>query len=167
MKALLLQIFTWWNGQTMGTRFHTWRKGERVGEDEFGNVYYRTRGGLKDPALGHERRWVIYNGEAEASSIPPGWNGWLHHTVDVAPSQESYTPREWQKPHRPNMTGTPGAYRPQGSVLAGGRRKPATGDYQPGSLEGLSPPFFGRDGRARSQRLLTGAGPAIPAAAQA
>jgi len=51
MKQTLLQIFTWWNGQTIGTRFHTWRKGERVGEDEFGNVYYRTRGGEKDKAL--------------------------------------------------------------------------------------------------------------------
>ena len=40
MKAFLAQFFTWWNGQTLGTRFHTWRKGTRVGEDEFGNVYY-------------------------------------------------------------------------------------------------------------------------------
>ena len=39
MKDWLLQIFTWWNGQTIGTRFHTWRHGELVGEDEFGNVY--------------------------------------------------------------------------------------------------------------------------------
>ena len=35
---LLKQIFTWWNGQTIGTRFHTWRFGTRVGQDEFGNV---------------------------------------------------------------------------------------------------------------------------------
>jgi NADH:ubiquinone oxidoreductase subunit len=27
MKDWLLQIFTWWNGQTIGTRFHTWRFG--------------------------------------------------------------------------------------------------------------------------------------------
>ncbi len=39
MKTLL-QIFTWWNGSTIGTRFHTWRFGKRVGEDQFGNVYY-------------------------------------------------------------------------------------------------------------------------------
>ena len=25
MKTFLLQFFTWWNGQTLGTRFHTWR----------------------------------------------------------------------------------------------------------------------------------------------
>ena len=53
------------------------------------------------------------------------------HTVDVAPSEESYTPREWEKPHLPNMTGTPAAYRPSGSTLASGRRPAATGDYQP------------------------------------
>ena len=34
MKTLLTQIFTWWNGQTIGTRFHTWRFGKKVGQDE-------------------------------------------------------------------------------------------------------------------------------------
>ncbi len=130
MKDFLLQFFTWWNGQTLGTRFHTWRHGEKVGEDETGNVYYRTKGGAKDPALGRERRWVVFNGEAEASVIPPGWFGWLHHTVDTPPTSESYTPREWQKPHKPNMTGTVEAYRPSGSILAAGQRPAATGDYE-------------------------------------
>ena len=127
----LLQFFTWWSGQTLNTRFHTWRHGERVGADEFGNVYYRTRGGAKDKALGYERRWVIFNGASEASSVPPGWNGWLHRTVDIAPPDETYAAREWQRPHQPNLTGTPGAYRPAGSTLRAGERPPATGDYQP------------------------------------
>lgn len=129
MKTFLIQFFTWWNGQTLGTRFHTWRKGERVGEDEFGNVYYRTRGGAIDPALGTDRRWVIYAGEAEASMVPPGWHGWLRHTTDVPPSQETYAPREWELPHKPNLTGTPMAYRPSGSMLASGKRQPTGGDY--------------------------------------
>ena len=34
MKKFLLKFFTWWNGQTFGTQFHTWRVGKRVGEDE-------------------------------------------------------------------------------------------------------------------------------------
>jgi NADH:ubiquinone oxidoreductase subunit len=62
--------------------------------------------------------------------VPPGWHAWLHHTVDVAPSEEDYIAREWQKPHRPNMTGTSGAYRPKGSTLAQGQRPKATGDYE-------------------------------------
>ena len=101
-----------------------------VGQDEFGNRYFRTRGGKIDPTLLMERRWVIYNGEAEASSVPPSWHGWLHHTVDVPPTEERYQPRPWQKPHRPNLTGTPGAHRPTGSTLAQGRRPKATGDYK-------------------------------------
>jgi NADH:ubiquinone oxidoreductase subunit len=56
MKTLLLQIFTWWSGQTIGVRFHTWRHGERVGEDANGNVYYQ--GGTDSE--GRTRRWVIY-----------------------------------------------------------------------------------------------------------
>jgi NADH:ubiquinone oxidoreductase subunit len=63
--------------------------------------------------------------------VPPSWHGWLHHTVDVPPTEVKYTPREWEKPHVPNMTGTPAAYRPSGSTLASGRRPKATGDYQP------------------------------------
>ena len=76
MKSLLLQFFTWWNGATWGTRFFTWRKGEFVGTDEFGNSYYRERGGKK--------RWVIYKDLAEASQIPPGWHGWMHCHSDNA-----------------------------------------------------------------------------------
>ena len=34
---MLKQFFTWWNGQTLNLRFYTWRKGEFVGEDEYGN----------------------------------------------------------------------------------------------------------------------------------
>jgi NADH:ubiquinone oxidoreductase subunit len=130
MKIFFLKLFTWWNGQTFGTQFWTWLYGEFVGEDEFGNRYFRTRGGKIDPRLGFERRWVVYNGYAEASSIPPSWHGWIHHTVDTPPTEETYKPRPWQKPHRPNMTGTPGALRPPGSTLAQGRRPKATGDYK-------------------------------------
>jgi NADH:ubiquinone oxidoreductase subunit len=121
MKSTLLQIFTWWQGQTIGTRFHTWRFGKRVGEDDAGNVYYQSADGV--------RRWVIYNGPADASSIGPGWHGWMHHRVDVAPPQERYLPRSWQKPHRPNRTGTPDAYRPKGSLLSPSERPRVTGDY--------------------------------------
>ena len=136
MKQFLLKFFTWWSGQTFGTQLWTWRFGELVGRDEQGNTYYRTKGGKIDPTLGFQRRWVVYNGYPEATRVPPSWHGWLHHTVDVAPTEENYVPREWEKPHVPNMTGTPSAYRPSGSTLASGRRPKATGDYQawtPGS----------------------------------
>jgi NADH:ubiquinone oxidoreductase subunit len=130
MKTFLLRFFTWWNGQTFGTQLWTWAYGEHVGDDEYGNRYFRTRGGKIDKSLGFERRWVIYNGYAEASNVPPSWHGWLHHTVDVPPTEESYRAPAWAKPHRPNLTGTPAAYRPSGSTLAQGRRPRATGDYK-------------------------------------
>ena len=46
-----LRIFTWWNGQTIGTQIFTWRKGVKVGEDEQGNSYFRDSQ--------NKRRWVI------------------------------------------------------------------------------------------------------------
>ncbi|MFL5106991.1 MAG: NADH:ubiquinone oxidoreductase subunit NDUFA12 [Xanthobacteraceae bacterium] len=117
MKTFLLRFLTWWNGQTFGTQLWTWLYGELVGEDEFGNRYYRTRGGKIDKALNFDRRWVVFNGYTEASTVPP--------------TQEKYHSHSWEKPHRPNLTGTPAAYRPSGSTLAQGRRPRATGDYRP------------------------------------
>jgi len=136
MKLFLLRVFTWWNGATLNTLFYTRRRGELVGRDEFGNEYYQTRGGAIDPALGFVRRWVIYNGPAEASMTPPGWNGWLHHTVNTPPTQEDYRPREWERPHIGNRTGTPFACRPAGSTMSSGRRQPSEGDYHAWSPEG-------------------------------
>ena len=136
MKQFLLKTFTWWSGTTFGTQLWTWRFGELVGADEQGNRYYRTKGRKIDPSLGFERRWVTYRGVAEASKVPPAWHGWLHHTVDVPPTEETVRVYPWEKSHLPNLTGTPLAYRPSGSTLAQGRRPKATGDYKawnPGS----------------------------------
>jgi NADH:ubiquinone oxidoreductase subunit len=132
MKQFWTQFFTWWNGQTLGTRFYTWRKGQYVGADELGNKYYRAQGHCIDSNVGSERRWVIYNGDADASKVPPGWRAWLTHGWDVPPSEEAaYRPHSWEKPYVPNMTGTPYAYRPSGSQLSTGQRPAATGDYVP------------------------------------
>lgn len=102
------RLFTWWNGQTIGTQLFTWRKGELVGEDDQGNRFYQTRDGA--------RRWVIYNGESEASRISPDWHGWLHHTYDAPPTAKPLAHKSWEKPHRENLTGTAMAYVPPGSL---------------------------------------------------
>ena len=124
----LKQFFTWWNGQTWNTRFYTWRKGIYVGQDEQGNKFYKAKSVVPDSIP--ERRWVIYSGYSEGSKVGPGWHGWLHNRVDVAPPNENYTPREWQKPHEENLTGTVGAYHPPGSIAVGGRPLPRAADYQ-------------------------------------
>src|SRR5258708_14414180 len=129
LLAFFTAFYTWRNGRTFGRQVWTAFIGEAVGDYEFGTRYYRTKGGKIDPALGFERRWVIYNGYAEASTVPPSWHGWLHHTVDVPPTEEKVTPRPWWKPHRPNLTGTPGAHRPPGSTLPQGRRPNAPAAY--------------------------------------
>ncbi len=124
---LLKQLFTWWNGQTLNTRFYTWLKGERVGTDQYGNTYYRAKSALPESIA--ERRWVVYNGYSEASQIPPGWHGWMHHRVDEPPRDNDYKPREWEKQHIANQTGTANAYRPPGSILAGSTPAPRVADY--------------------------------------
>ena len=128
MMQFLKQFFTWWNGQTLNTRFYTWRKGVRVGTDEAGNIYYRAKSALPDSIA--ERRWVIFNGYSEASAIPPGWHGWMHHRTDTPPTAGSYVARDWQKTHVPNLTGTAQAYRPPGSIVGGAPAQPAAPDYQ-------------------------------------
>ena len=83
----VLRCLTWWDSQTVNTQFFTWRNGIKVGQDSRGNVFYTS----KD----HAKRWVIFNGEAEASNVSPEWHGWLHHTWDELPTDKplavSYT----------------------------------------------------------------------------
>jgi NADH:ubiquinone oxidoreductase subunit len=120
MSSFLLKVFTWWNGQTFGTQLFTWRKGKRVGADAEGNVFYQNVDG--------SRRWVIYNGEAEASRVSPEWHGWLHHTYQDPPTVAPLPRRAWEQPYVPNLTGTPAAYRPPGSILAA--RPQVRADYE-------------------------------------
>lgn len=127
MKQLIAELFIWWHGQTMGMRIKTWLKGHHVGTDDVGNRYFIDKK--------TDRRWVLYNGPAEPTTIPPGWHGWIHHRTDTLPSQENYQPRAWEKPHQQNLTGTAGAYRPDGSLLSKGERPEVSGDYEAWSPE--------------------------------
>ena len=74
---------------------------------------------------------MLYNGEPEASKVPPEWHGWLHHTMKEPLKEGSAFHKSWQKPHLPNATGSLTAYRPPGHTLEGGVRERATGDYEP------------------------------------
>jgi NADH:ubiquinone oxidoreductase subunit len=122
----LLKVLTWWNGQTIGTQFFTWRFGKRVGEDAQGNVFYQNATGSK--------RWVIYNGEVEASRVPPDWHGWLHYTTHTPPPAGGLPRKAWQKEHVRNLSGTELAYRPPGSTIAThpDRPKPPYEAWRPG-----------------------------------
>ena len=126
--SMVTEILSWWGGNTWGTRLFTWRKGQQVGEDEFGNRYFLQRKGVGP--LGVPARWVIYKNLSEASQVPPDWHGWLHHTVDELPTDAPYQPKPWQKPHQMNMTGTAAAYRPEGSIMGAGKRAKTSADYQ-------------------------------------
>ncbi|MDA9355382.1 NADH:ubiquinone oxidoreductase subunit NDUFA12 [Amylibacter sp.] len=106
--AFLNSLVTWWNSQTLNTRLHTWKNGVKVGEDEQGNIYYTTRD--------EKRRWVIFNGEAEASRVNADWHGWLHHTYKETPLSNPLIHKNWEKPHQKNLTGTISAYIPDGSL---------------------------------------------------
>ncbi len=104
----LKRLLTWWNSQTLGTQIFTWRNGVKVGEDAEGNRFYQTRDG--------RRRWVIFNGEAEASRVSADWHGWLHFTWADPPSKTPLKHKPWEKPHQENLTGTQLAYAPPGSL---------------------------------------------------
>ena len=112
LMTFVKRIFTWWDGQTLGTQLFTMRRGVKVGEDAEGNRYYRTRN--------DSRRWVIYNGEIEGSRVSADWHGWLHRTWDETPSEKPLAHKTWEKPHQENLTGTSAAYAPPGSIRRAG-----------------------------------------------
>lgn len=120
--GFLKQIFTWWEGATIGTALFTRRHGRKMGSDALGNVYYQAKKG--------DRRWVIYNGANDASRIPPDWFAWIHHLIDGLPDEALPPAPKFLKPATPNLTGTPAAYRPSGSLERGGQRQAASGDYE-------------------------------------
>ena len=104
----LTRMLTWWNSQTLGTQLFTWRRGVRVGSDDQGNTYYQTADA--------KRRWVIYNGEMQASRVSPDWHGWLHFTWDEPPTTAPLSHKVWEQPHVENLTGSDAAYAPPGSI---------------------------------------------------
>ena len=102
---MLREIFTWWNGRTIGTRIWSYFNGVLVGTDDQGNKYYKNK---KDT-----KRWVIYNSIIESTLVNPEWNNWLRYTSLSKPSEfEKY---HWQINHLPNLTGTDAAYDPKNS----------------------------------------------------
>ena len=101
MLTLFKEIFTWWNQQTLGTRINTILFGKIVGEDHFGNKYYQSKSG---------KRWVIYNGEVEATKIPNEWYSWIHHTSNNIENLHELKKYKWQKEHLSNQTGSENAH---------------------------------------------------------
>jgi NADH:ubiquinone oxidoreductase subunit len=111
------------------TVLRTWLRGELVGVDDHGNRYYRER--RRSPGVWRkERRWVVFSRDPDPTRVPTGWVGWLHGRIDKPPSEQPLPAPSWAKERLPNLTGTPGAYLPPGAIERGGRRAPATGDYE-------------------------------------
>ena len=110
VKRLLKLLFTWWNGNTVGTKLYTFLKGKKVGEDYLGNFYYES----KD----QKNRWCIYRDQSDASRISPEWNSWLRFISNTRPSSNNPT-YEWQKRYDGNSTGLDSAYKP--SILRMGQ----------------------------------------------
>ena len=91
LKRIIRLLFTWWNGQTLGTLFYTWKNGIFVGDDNFGNKYYINRN--------FEKRWVVYKNFSEGSKIDPDWHSWLRFTRKEVPERKGKK-YNWQKPYR-------------------------------------------------------------------
>ncbi len=121
--GMFKNLFTWWEGASLGTTIMSRRHGEEVGRDDAGNIYFRHR---KDPA----RRWVIYDGSNDSSRVPPGWNAWLRGTIDDLPEKSLPSRRKFERDPEPNLTGTIAAYRPGGSLSSKRVRPASTGDYE-------------------------------------
>ncbi|MGF1563656.1 MAG: NADH:ubiquinone oxidoreductase subunit NDUFA12 [Geminicoccaceae bacterium] len=120
-------ILRWLQHNALSTWWYTRRRGEFVGEDDFGNRYYRNKGAK---SRREERRWVVFSGAPDPTMVPPGWYGWLHKRIDLPPSERPLPHPRYEKEHLPNLTGTALAYVPEGHLKRGGHRAPATGDYE-------------------------------------
>jgi NADH:ubiquinone oxidoreductase subunit len=91
-----------------------------VGRDADGNIYFEGKG----------RRWVIYATDNDPSRVPPEWHLWLKHTRAATPTDVPLPVKAWERPWRPNPTGTDVAEVPPGALSAGGRRATSAADYR-------------------------------------
>ena len=123
----MFKLFTWWNEVSPGGLFDIKRRSVLIGMDDYGNRYFEDR---KVSVEGRKRRYVIYKGVAEPSKVPADWHGWLHYTLDTPPTETPLPRQDWETDHTPNLTGTVFAYRPKGSLKAGGTRQSADSDYE-------------------------------------
>lgn len=132
---MLKRIFIWWNGATLGALYDIGRRGTLVGKDEQGNRYYEERKASRD---GKPRRYVVYNGVADGSRVPPDWHGWMHYSVLQPPTEAPLKRQSWELDHQPNLTGTAFAYRPPGSLGRQGRTD-LMDEYEAWRPEGPTP----------------------------
>ena len=119
IKTLLKFLFTWWNGNTVGTKLYTYLKGKKVGEDYFGNYFYESRD--------KRNRRCIYSYQSDASKISPEWNSWLRFITNSCPTDEAMR-YEWQKRFIGNLTGLDGAYKPE--ILRANKKNEDLDRYQ-------------------------------------
>lgn len=79
------------------------KTGELVGEDKFGNKYYKD-----DSQFMARNRWVVYDEKQwldyDASQVPPEWHRWLHHMTDDPPTLKPPTPRKFILDHKENTS---------------------------------------------------------------
>ena len=95
-------------------KYYSFLFAKKAGVDEYGNTYFISKK-VSPSNNNRKKRWIIYNGEVEASKVPQEWNAWLHHSTDDTPKKNIRKPK-WFKKHKPNLTGTKYANKPK-SVL--------------------------------------------------
>ncbi len=122
------KLFAWWNGATLGTLWSIFTHGRFVAQDVYGNRYFEAKT-AKGSYDGRKRRWVTYKGFAEPTKIPPEWHAWMHYMTDTLPGHQLQPARGWAQAPRPNMTGTPEAWQPQGALSSTSPRAKTTADY--------------------------------------
>lgn len=106
------------------TKIFTLIYGKKVGEDQYGNRYYKAIPRTSwwqifrcaPTKWGRERRWVAYDKKfmkrgVEASAVPAEWNIWLHYITDEP--LDASQKKSWQKDFIANPTGTKEAIFPQ------------------------------------------------------
>jgi len=95
-------------------KFSDIKRGDLVGEDQFGNKYFENR----SFPLGRDR-WVEFKAKKyDASLVPPEWHAWLHRMTDKPGSEiAKFAHPRTKAEHRPNLTATENRYTPPNFIL--------------------------------------------------
>ena len=91
---------------SLGTLIYSFLCGKKVGVDSAGNIFFVHKKKSK-------KKWVLYKRKIDPTLISVEWQTWLTDKEFSDVPEKKDKNYNWEKPRKPNQSGTKDAYHPK------------------------------------------------------